>query len=332
MATKYLDQNGLLYFWTKLKTLFGSKVDKIEGKGLSTNDYTTDEKTKLSGIEAGANAYTHPATHNADIIVDGSTNKAYTAAEKTKLAGIAANANAYTHPAYTSKAAGLYKVSVDATGHVSAATAVAKADITELGIPAQDTVYTHPETHSADMIADGTTNKAYTTAEKNKLAGIATGATANAASATAPKMNGSAAVGSEANYARGDHIHPTDTTRAPLASPTFTGTPAAPTAATGTNTTQIATTAFVTAAISTAIGGITGMSYEVVASLPASGAAGKVYLLSHGGTAPEVYDEYIWIGSAWEKIGTTAVDLSGYVQTTDLTAVTNAEIDVVVAS
>ena len=46
----------------------------------------------------------------------------------------------YTHPSYTAKASGLYKITTDATGHVSAATAVAKADITALGIPAQDTV------------------------------------------------------------------------------------------------------------------------------------------------------------------------------------------------
>ena len=32
-----------------------NKVDKVDGKGLSTNDYTTDEKNKLAGIEAGAN-------------------------------------------------------------------------------------------------------------------------------------------------------------------------------------------------------------------------------------------------------------------------------------
>lgn len=38
-----------------------TKVDKVEGKGLSTEDYTTAEKTKLAGIEAGANAYTLPA-------------------------------------------------------------------------------------------------------------------------------------------------------------------------------------------------------------------------------------------------------------------------------
>jgi hypothetical protein len=54
--------------------------------------------------------------------------------------------------------------------------AITKSDITALGIPAQDTVYTHPATHSADMIVDGTTNKAYTATEKNKLAGIETGA------------------------------------------------------------------------------------------------------------------------------------------------------------
>ena len=48
--------------------------------------------------------------------------------------------NVYTHPSYTAKASGLYKITTDATGHVSAATAVAKADITALGIPAKDTV------------------------------------------------------------------------------------------------------------------------------------------------------------------------------------------------
>ena len=66
-----------------------------------------------------------------------------TAADKTKLDGIAAGANKYTHPGYTAKASGLYKVTVDASGHVSAATAVTKADITALGIPAQDTNTTY---------------------------------------------------------------------------------------------------------------------------------------------------------------------------------------------
>lgn len=64
------------------------------------------------------------------------------------------------------------------------------------------------------------------------------------ASAANPIMDGVAAVGTSKRYARADHVHPTDTTLAPKASPTFTGTPVAPTAAVDTNTTQIATTAF----------------------------------------------------------------------------------------
>ena len=73
------------------------------------------------------------------------------------------------------------------------------------------------------------------------------------------KMNGTAAVGSSKRCARADHVHPKDTSKANLASPTFTGTPKAPTAASGTNTTQIATTAFVQSAISGLSTGVTGV-------------------------------------------------------------------------
>lgn len=47
MAINALNENGLLYFWQKIKNLF---VQKETGKGLSTNDYTTAEKTKLAGL------------------------------------------------------------------------------------------------------------------------------------------------------------------------------------------------------------------------------------------------------------------------------------------
>lgn len=87
------------------------------------------------------------------------------------------------------------------------------------------------------------------------------------AAGTASPMNGTAAVGTSTRYARQDHVHASDTSRAaavhthaqadvtnlttdlglkaPLASPALTGTPSAPTAAADTNTTQLATTAFV---------------------------------------------------------------------------------------
>ena len=65
------------------------------------------------------------------------------AADKDKLDGVEAGANAYDHPASAAgaKAFGLYKVATDADGHVTAATAVEKADITAMGIPGQDTTY-----------------------------------------------------------------------------------------------------------------------------------------------------------------------------------------------
>ena len=46
----YVDKNGLSRFLTKIKSLLANKVDKVSGKGLSTNDYTTAEKNKLAGL------------------------------------------------------------------------------------------------------------------------------------------------------------------------------------------------------------------------------------------------------------------------------------------
>lgn len=73
-----------------------------------------------------------------------STSGLMSATDKVKLDGIASGANKYTHPASEAgaKASGLYKIATDANGHVTAATAVTKGDITALGIPAQDTTYT----------------------------------------------------------------------------------------------------------------------------------------------------------------------------------------------
>jgi hypothetical protein len=85
----------------------------------------------------------------------------------------------YTHPSYTAKAAGLYKVTVDNTGHVSSTAAVAKSDITALGIPAQDTTYSTGTATSSGLTklytdtgnnTDGTmTQKAITSAFDNLI-------------------------------------------------------------------------------------------------------------------------------------------------------------------
>lgn len=87
-----------------------------------------------------------------------SANGLMSSTDKTKLNGIASGANAYSHPTYTAKSSGLYKVTVDGTGHVSATTAVTKSDITALGIPGSDT---NTDTKVTNTLA--TTTKAYVT-------------------------------------------------------------------------------------------------------------------------------------------------------------------------
>ena len=151
------------------------------------------DKSKLDSVSNNANAYTHPTTSgNKHIPRGGSSgqilrwsadgtavwgadsNTTYSAATTsadglmtsamvTKLNGIAAGANAYTHPSYTAKSSGLYKVTVDSTGHVSAATVVAKSDITALGIPGADTTYSAATSSAAGLMS---------TSDKTKLDGI----------------------------------------------------------------------------------------------------------------------------------------------------------------
>lgn len=233
---KFLSYDGLLYFCQKIKALLAGKVDKVDGKGLSTNDYTTAEKTKLAGLKN----YTHPTTSgNKHIPAGGSANQilgwsadgtakwvnekdttysvmsgatvdadgksglvpsptkgaqrwldstgAWTtppnttygaasttsaglmsAADKKKLDGVADGANKYVHPSYTAQNSGLYKITVDATGHVSAVTAVAKGDITALGIPSTNTTYND---------ATQSTHGLMSTADKKKLDGFGAAST-----------------------------------------------------------------------------------------------------------------------------------------------------------
>lgn len=117
-------------------------------------------------------------------VATAATAGAMSAADKAKLDGIAEGANNYTHPAHTAHESGLYKVTVDAQGHVSDAEAVTKEDITGLGIPGQDTTY-----QKATAEADGLMSKEHFA----KVEGVAAGATKVEASTTPGniKINGS---------------------------------------------------------------------------------------------------------------------------------------------
>lgn len=115
----------------------------------------------------------------------------------------------------------------------------------------------------------------YTTPEKNKLAGISTGAQVNViesvqVNGTALTPSGKAVNIDLSNYAtKGD------------------------------------------------VSAIPKFAVTVVSNLPTSNiSTSTIYLKSNGGSSGNSYDEFIYVNSAWEKIGTTEVDLSGYVPTT----------------
>lgn len=88
-------------------------------------------------------------------------------ASVTKLKGIDEGANKYTHPSHTAWASGLYKITVDSLGHVTAVSAVQKSDITDLGIPGSDTTY---------RLASAYSNGLMSSTQYNKLNGIDDGA------------------------------------------------------------------------------------------------------------------------------------------------------------
>jgi hypothetical protein len=139
---------------SKLYSSTGSNTD-----GSLTQKALTDELAKKSSSN-----HTHT---NASSTNDGFMSKE----DKAKIDSIASGANNYAHPSYTSYVNGLYKVSVDDKGHVSAATAVTKGDITALGIPGQDTNTTYDD-------ASQTAHGLMTAEDKKKLDGIANGANA----------------------------------------------------------------------------------------------------------------------------------------------------------
>lgn len=161
----------------------------------------------------------------------------------------------------------------------------------------------------------------YTTAEKNKLAGIAAGAQVNAI--TTVKVNGTALT-PDTNKAV-DVTVPTKTSQLTNDSGFQNATQVKATVTGQGYQTQ----SQVQSLINSAVGNVTSIRYEKVTSLPATGATGVIYLVAHSHGTQDIYDEYIWIADTktFEKIGNTDIDLSGYVKTTDLTAITTDELN-----
>lgn len=174
-------------------------------------------------------------------------------------------------------------------------------------------IYTRMDNADANKVdkvtGKGLSTNDYTTNEKSKLSGIATGAQVNVIETI--KVNGTAQTVSSKAV---NITVPTDN-------------------ATLANGAGYQTASQVNSAINSAVGKITGISFEVVKSLPKSGTAGRIYLMADKHSdANDNYDEYIYYNSAWEKIGNTDVDLSNYLQKTDVSALSNTDIDNALAS
>lgn len=102
-ADKTHTHDDRYYTETEVDTKLDTKVDKVTGKGLSTNDYTTNEKNKLAGIATGATKVADSTT-NGNILINGT------------------ETTVYAHP-NSGVTAGTYKsVTVNAQGHITAGT------------------------------------------------------------------------------------------------------------------------------------------------------------------------------------------------------------------
>ena len=156
---------------TGLSNALAGKVNVQSGKGLSTNDYTTTEKNKLAGIAAGANNYTHPTTHPASMITGLSS--VATSGDYADLSG---------KPTIPTVDSALSSTSTNPVQNKAIQAALASKVNTESG--------------------KGLSSNDYTTTEKNKLAGIATGANNYTHPSTHPAsmITGLSTVATSGNY------------------------------------------------------------------------------------------------------------------------------------
>ena len=114
----FLNETGLRTLWSNIISKLNNKVDKVNGKGLSTNDYTNTYKDKLDSIASGAevnqNAFSNFLVGSTTISADGKTDTlTLTAGSNITLAPDATNdkititATDTTYSAATTSTAGL---------------------------------------------------------------------------------------------------------------------------------------------------------------------------------------------------------------------------------
>ena len=285
---KLLDENRLVQLWALIK---GKFVQAETGKGLSTNDFTTDEKNKLSNIEAGANENIIEgiAVNNVDITP---VNKRVNLSVPTKVSDLTNDKKFQTNTEVASaiKNSG-YQANVIETVKVNGSILdVDSKKSVNVIVPTDNSTLTNGAGYqTASDVSSALINSGYqaNVIETIKVNNVALTPTSKAVNITVPTDN--SALTNGAGYQTAKNV---------------------------------------TDAINEAIGGLTGISFEIVETLPTQGKTGVIYLIAHSHGTKDNYDEYIWLekSTSYEKIGNTDVDLSNYVTKNDITIMTEQEL------
>jgi hypothetical protein len=184
MAAKFLDYSGLSYFWGKIKAWVGSYTN-----------ITTSGNDKV--ITIGNNSLTPVLKDGNKVLSDNN----YTTEEKNKLAGIAAGAEVNQNAFSNVKVGSTIVQSSSKTDQIEI---IGGGDVSVSGNTTNKSVTVTVVTPK--KTSDLTNDSGYITIED-----VPEGAVA---STTTPLMDGTAAVGTEVAFARGDHRHPSDTSKA----------------------------------------------------------------------------------------------------------------------
>lgn len=255
---KYVGSVALQQNIDETKTRLATKVDKVEGKQLSTEDYTSTEKTKLSGIAEGAqvNVLEGITIDNTDLTIsdkkitlrkmalkDEIAEADLASALATKINGKADQATTYTKTEVDNALALKAPLASPAlTGEPTAPKATKGSNTTQ--IATTSFVKEAVDDVKADLAsAFKFKGVVATIADLEAIENPANGDVYQVTNAGTGRTNAEYAYNGSAWVELGTTVDLSG--YAPLASPGFTGTPTAPTAAKGTNTTQIATTAYV---------------------------------------------------------------------------------------
>lgn len=245
---KYLDENGLLYFWQKIKLVFASKAEGVKSITRSGTTFTVtraDDTTftfdqqdntvakttttpKANGTAAIGSETKYAAgdhVHPLQTTVSGNAGTATTLETARTIDGVSFNGSAnIIHFGTSSTAAGTGTKEVSCTGFTLASgawiavkfsvtntTAVAslKLDVNSTG--AKPIKHRGSNLPSTSTLSAGRVYLFVYDGSNYELVGDLN-TTYTAASAT-PLMDGTAAVGTSSKYAREDHVHPSDTTK-----------------------------------------------------------------------------------------------------------------------